>query len=163
MTGFTLVSTTLNLAGAGMPNEKFDPIALEAHLVQAKIIPPRGDTPPTYFGTLEENFTEHDPRKWALWRISMVRQFQPAILGQMPDEDLLYLAGQSPEGYLGQEVYGIQMDRNKVAQNATRAQVELETRATRGAWRRSLVVAVTSLLVGALLPSLATWLQAAVK
>ena len=36
----------------------------------------------------------------------------------MSAEDLLYLAGQSPEGYTGQEVYGIQADRNKVAQNA---------------------------------------------
>jgi hypothetical protein len=114
-------------------------------------------------GTLEQNFTEHDPRKWALWRISMVRQFQPTVLGQMSAEDLLYIAGQSPEGYVGQEFYGIQGDRNKVAQNAARARVELETRATRGAWRRSIVLAVTSLLVGALLPSLATWIQAAAK
>lgn len=63
---------------------------------------------------------------WASWRISMVRQFQPAVLIQMSAEDLLYLAGQSPEGYVGQEVYGILADRNKVAQNAARAQVELE-------------------------------------
>lgn len=146
-----------------MSNEKFDPITVEAQLVQAKILPTRADTPPTYVGTLEQNFTEHDPRKWALWRISMVRQFQPTVLGQMSAEDLLYIAGQSHEGYVGQEFYGIQGDRNKVAQNAARARVELETRATRGAWRRSLVLAVTSLLVGALLPSLATWIQAAAK
>jgi hypothetical protein len=146
-----------------MSNEKFDPITVEAQLVQAKILPTRADTPPTYLGTLEENFTDHDPRKWALWRISMVRQFQPEVLGQMPAEDLLYLAGQSPEGYVGSDYYGIQQARNKVAQNAVRAQVELETRATRGAWRRSVMLAVTSLLVGALLPSLALWIQAAAK
>jgi hypothetical protein len=146
-----------------MPNKKFDPITVEAQLVHAKILPTRADTPPTYLGTLEQDFTEHDPRKWALWRISMVRQFQPAVLGQMSPEDLLYLAGQSSEGYIGKEVYGIQADRNKVAQNAVRARVELDTRATRGAWRRSVMLAVTSLLVGALLPSLATWIQAAAK
>jgi hypothetical protein len=146
-----------------MSNKKFDPITVEAQLVQAKILPARADTPPTYLGTLEQDFTEHDPRKWALWRISMVRQFQPTVLGQMSPEDLLYLAGQSAEGYIGKEVYGIQADRNKVAQNAVRARVELDTRATRGAWRRSVMLAVTSLLVGALLPSLATWIQAAAK
>jgi hypothetical protein len=146
-----------------MPSKKFDPITVETQLVQAKILPTRADTPPTYLGTLEQDFTEHDPRKWALWRISMVRQFQPAVLGQMSPEDLLYLAGQSSEGYIGKEVYGIQADRNKVAQNAVRARVELDTRATRGAWRRSVMLAVTSLLVGALLPSLATWIQAAAK
>ena len=146
-----------------MSNEKFDPITVEAQLVEAEILPARADTPPIYLGTLEENFTDHDPRKWALWRISMVRQFQPAVLGQMPTEDLLYIAGQSPEGYVGREYYGIQADRNKVAQNAVRARVELETRATRGAWRRSVMLAVTSLLVGALLPSLATWVQAAAR
>jgi hypothetical protein len=117
----------------------FDPIIIEAQLVQAKVLPTRSDTPPAYPGTLEQNFTEHDPRKWALWRISMVRQFQPEILSKMSAANLLYLAGQSPEGYVGEEVYGIQLDRNKVAQNAARARVELETRATRGAWRRSLV------------------------
>ena len=93
----------------------------------------------------------------------MVRQFQPAVLGQMSAEDLLYLAGQSPEGYVGQEFYGLQGHRNKVAQNAARAQVELESRATRGAWLRNVVLDVTSLLIGALLPSLATWIQAAAR
>jgi hypothetical protein len=83
-----------------MSNEKFDPIAVEAQLVQARILPARADTPPAYLGTVEEHFTEHDPRKWALWRISMVR---------------------------------------------------------------SAILAVTSLLIGALLPSLATWIQAAAK
>ena len=146
-----------------MSNKKLDPITVETQLVQAKILPTRGDTPPTYVGTLEQHFTEHDPRKWALWRISMVRQFQPAVLGQMSTEDLVYLAGQSPEGYVGEEFYGIQVDRNKVAQNAARARVELETRATRGAWRRSVMLATTSLLIGALLPSLATWIQAVAK
>jgi hypothetical protein len=130
-------------------------------LVQAEILPARADTPPPFLGTLEEQFTEHDPRKWALWRISMVRQFQPTALGQMSAEDLLYLAGQSPEGYAGKEFYGIQIDRNKVAQNAVRARVELETRATQGAWRRSILLALISLLVGALLPTLVTWIHAA--
>ena len=69
-----------------MSNEKFDPIPVEAQLVQPKILPTRADTPPIYVGTLEQNFTEHDPRKWALWRISMVRQFQPTVLGHISAE-----------------------------------------------------------------------------
>jgi hypothetical protein len=146
-----------------MSNESFDPITVEAQLVQAEILPPRADTPPSPLDSLERNFTEHDPRKWALWRISMVRQFQPAVLKQMSAEDLLYLAGQSPEGYVGKEAYGILFDRNKVAQNALRARVELDTRATSGAWRHSILLAVTSLLVGALLPALVTWVQAAAR
>ena len=71
-----------------MSNERFDPIAVEVQLAQARMLPARADTPPTFLGTLEEEFTEHDPRKWALWRISMVRQFQPAILRQMSSDDL---------------------------------------------------------------------------
>ena len=155
--------TTLKLAGADMPNEMFDPVAVEAQMVKAGLLPARADTLPGRLGPLERHFTEHDPRKWALWRISMVRQFQPAVLGQMSAEDLLYIAGQSPEGYVGEEAYGVQQDRNKVAQNAVRARVELDTRATRGAWRRSALLAVTSLLLGALLPALATWIQAAAR
>ncbi len=162
-TGRTLVVTTLNLAGADMPKETFDPVAVEAQMVQAGLLPARADTLPSRLCPLERHFTEHDPRKWALWRISMIRQFQPAVLGQMSAEDLLYLAGQSPEGYVGEEAYGIQLDRNKVAQNAVRARVELDTRATRGAWRRNVLLAVTSLLLGALLPALATWIQAATR
>jgi hypothetical protein len=67
-----------------MPNEKFDPITVEAQLVQARILPVRADIPPPFLGTLEQQFTEHDPRKWALWRISMVRQFQPAVSDRCP-------------------------------------------------------------------------------
>jgi hypothetical protein len=93
----------------------------------------------------------------------MIRQFQPAVLRQLTSEDLLYLAGQSPEGYVGKEAWGIEVDRNKVAQNALRARVELDTRTSRGAWRRSVILALTSLLVGALLTTLGTLIQAVVK
>ena len=93
----------------------------------------------------------------------MIRQFQPVVLRQLPSDDLLYLAGQSSEGYVGEEAWGIQLDRNKVAQNALRARVELDTRTSRGAWRRNVILALTSLLVGALLSDLATWIHTMVK
>jgi hypothetical protein len=141
----------------------FDPIAVETEMVKAGLLPPRADVLPSKLGLLEKHFTEKDPRKWALWRISMIRQFQPAVLRQLTSEDLLYLAGQSSEGYAGEEMWGIQLDRNKVAQNALRARVELDTRTARGAWRRSAMLALTSLIVGALLPALATWVQHVVK
>jgi hypothetical protein len=48
----------------------------------------------------------------------MVRQFQPSVMKQLSDDDLLFLAGQSPEGYTGDAVSGVQLDENKVAQNA---------------------------------------------
>jgi hypothetical protein len=146
-----------------MAHEKFDPIAVEAEMVKVGLLPPRSDVLPSKLGSLESYFTEKDLRKWALWRISMIRQFQPAVLHQLTSEDLLYLAGQSSEGYVGEEAWGIQLDRNKVAQNALRARVELDTRTSRGAWRRSVMLALTSLLVGALLPALATWIQALAK
>jgi hypothetical protein len=75
----------------------FDPIAVETEMVKAGLLPPRADVLPSKLGLLEKHFTEKDPRKWALWRISMIRQFQPAVLRQLTSEDLLYLAGQSSE------------------------------------------------------------------
>jgi hypothetical protein len=146
-----------------MAHEAFDPIAVEAEMVKVGFLPPRADVLPSKLGSLERHFTEKDIRKWALWRISMTRQFQPAVLRQLTSEDLLYLAGQSSEGYVGEEAWGIQLDRNKVAQNALRARIELDTRTSRGAWRRNVILAFTSLLVGALLPALATWIQAVIK
>lgn len=146
-----------------MAREAFDPIAIETEMVKVGLLPPRADVLPSKLGSLERHFTEKDLRKWALWRISMIRQFQPAVLRQLTSEDLLYLAGQSSEGYVGQEAWGIQLDRNKVAQNALRARVELDTRTSRGAWRRNVMLASISLLVGALLSDLATWIQAVVK
>lgn len=146
-----------------MAHEEFDPIAVEAKMVEIGILPPRADPPPSQLPSIERHFTENDLRKYALWRISMIRQFQPAVLRQLTSEDLLYLAGQSPEGYVGNEEWGIEADRNKVAQNAFRARVELDTRTSRGAWRRSVILALTSLLVGALLTTLGTVIQAVVK
>lgn len=148
---------------AAMTHEVFDPVTVEAEMVRLNFLPPRADELPSKLGPLERNFTEKDPRKWALWRISMIRQFQPTVLRQLTSEDLLYLAGQSSEGYVGEEAWGIQLDRNKVAQNALRARVELDARTSRGAWRRNVMLAFTSLLVGALLPILVTWIHAVVK
>ena len=138
--------------------EPFDPVAVEQALVDHELLPPRVDNPLGVLGELENEFTEHDPRKWALWRISTVRQFQPAVLKRLSDDDLLYLAGQSAEGYVGEELWGIQLGKNKVAQNAKRAEVELRTRATRHALGRTAIVSFTSLLLGALLTLLTTWL-----
>ena len=152
-----------NRVGSPMQHEPFDPIAVEAEMVKIGILPPRADPPPSQLPSLERHFTENDLRKYALWRISMIRQFQPAVLQQLTSEDLLYLAGQSPEGYVGKEAWGIVMDRNKVAQNALRARVELDTRTSRGAWRRSVMLAHTSLLLGALLSTVGILIQAAVK
>jgi hypothetical protein len=131
--------------------ESYDAIEVERALVQRGVLPERADEPAGPAGSLESDFTEYDPRKWALWRISMVRQFQPTVLKRLSDDDLLYLAGQSPEGYGGDEAYGVQLNRNKLTQNALRAQVELATRATRGAWLRSVTLAFASLIVGAVL------------
>jgi hypothetical protein len=63
-----------------MAYDAFDPIAVEAEMVKAGLLPPRADVLPSKLGLLEGHFTEKDPRKWALWRISMIRQFQPAVL-----------------------------------------------------------------------------------
>jgi hypothetical protein len=136
----------------------YDPVAVEQTIVDRGLLPARRDNPVGELGDLESDFTEKDPRKWALWRVSMVRQFQPAVLRRLTDDDLLYLAGQSVEGYIGEEAWGIQLDKNKVAQNALRAKVELETRATRRAGGRTVIVSFTSLLVGAVLTLVTTWL-----
>lgn len=146
-----------------MAGETFDPVAVEAEMIRIKMLPVRADTPPNPLEQIERHFTERDLRKYALWRISMVRQFQPTVLRRLTDDDLLYLAGQSAEGYVGKKVYGIKEDRNKITQNALRARIELETRATRGAWRRNVILAFTSLLAGAILTVLATWAQAAAR
>jgi hypothetical protein len=144
-----------------MDREAFDPIAVEREMVTAGLLPTRADKPHGHLGKFERHFIEADLHKYALWRISMVRQFQPLILRQLSADDLLYIAGQSPEGYVGNEAYGIQLDRNKVTQNALRARIELDTRATRGTWRRSALLALCSLLIGAFLPTLAKWIQSA--
>jgi hypothetical protein len=96
-----------------MAYEAFDPIAVEAEMIKTEYLPTRVDTHPSRMGQLEHYSTEQDRRLYALWRISMVRQFQPAVLKQLSAEDLLYLAGQSPEGDVGQEFYGIQLDRKQ--------------------------------------------------
>jgi hypothetical protein len=134
----------------------FDAVAVEREIVRRGVLPARVDESRGPLAELERDFTEYDPRKWALWRISMVRQFQPAVLKRMSEDDLLFLAGQSPEGYVGREAYGVQVDRNKIAQNALRAQVELNTRATRGTWRRTVALSLTSLVIGAVLTTLLT-------
>lgn len=139
-----------------IPRKSYDPVAVEQAMVEHGVLPARADKPWGPLAALEHDFTEFDRRMWALWRISMVRQFQSSVLRRLTDSDLLYLAGQSPEGYVGTEAYGVQLDRNKIAQNAARARVELDTRATRGAWRRTVLLSLASLIIGAVL---ATWLK----
>jgi hypothetical protein len=134
-----------------MGKGSFDAISVEHRLVEAGVLPPRADAPAGALGDLESVFTEYDPRKWALWRISMVRQFQPVVLQQLSNEDLMFLAGQSPEGYTGSTAFGVQLDRNKITQNALRARVELDGRATRGAWWRTVGLALATLIIGAVL------------
>jgi hypothetical protein len=134
-----------------MRTKPFDPIATEQAMVQADVLKPRVDSADGPLGDLELFFTEHDPRMWALWRISMVRQFDPRLLRQLPDEDLLFLAGQTPEGYSDKEVHGIQIERNKISQNAERARVELHTRTARAAWRRNVALGLGGVILGAVL------------
>jgi hypothetical protein len=131
--------------------EEFDPIQVEAAMVREGVLTPRADKPFGQLGELERFFTEYDPRKWALWRISMVRQFDVGVLRQLTESDLVYLAGQTPEGYEGTAVHGVRQDRNKIAQNAERARVELARRATRVAWRQSLILGIGGVLLGAAL------------
>ena len=123
-----------------MKRAKFDPIAVESALVECGQLPERLDSGPGELGTLEDLFTERDLRKHALWRISMVRQFQLNVIRELANDDLFYLAGQSSEGYIGREQYGIHTDRNKIAQNAIRARVELDVRTAHGAWRRTILL-----------------------
>ena len=125
-------------------------------MVEHGVLPPRGDLATGQLGELERAFTEYDPRKWALWRISMVRQFQPDVLRRLTEDDLMFLSGQSPEGYTGSVAYGVQFDRNKITQNALRARVELDGRATRGAWWRTVGFGLFNLILGAVL---AAWLN----
>jgi hypothetical protein len=138
----------------GMRRSAFDPIAVEVRLVERGVLPTRADPSTGPLGDLEADFTEYDPRKWALWRISMVRQFQPHVLARLSRDDLMFLSGQSPEGYDNEAAYGVHLDRNKIAQNALRARVELETRTTRGAWWRTVSLALATLVLGALFGAL---------
>jgi hypothetical protein len=139
---------------------KFDPIIVERVLVERGQLPERLDAGPGELGDLEALFTERDLRKYALWRISMVRQFQLNVIRELTDDDLFYLAGQNPEGYLGREQYGIQTDRNKLAQNAIRARIELDARTARGAWRRTILLSLATYLLGILSSVGFPWLQA---
>jgi hypothetical protein len=142
-----------------MTSTSFDPIAVERKKVEERVLPARADSAVGPLAELEHHFTEYDPRKYALWRTSMVRQFQPSVVKQLSGDDLLFLAGQSPEGYTGDVAFGVRLDKNKIAQNALRARVELDTRATRGAWVRNVVLSVVSLVIGAVLASVLSWID----
>jgi hypothetical protein len=130
----------------------FDPMYFERAMVAAAVLGARGDAPTGPLGPLEDQFTEFDERKYALWRISTARQFSPTVLRKLTDDDLLFLAGQSSEGHQ-QADSGWAAPGNKVAQNAERSRIELARRATRGAYRRTIGLAV----FGAVLGVLATW------
>jgi hypothetical protein len=138
---------------------KFDPIAVERALVECGQLPERLDSGPGELGPLEDLFIERDLRKYALWRISMVRQFKLNVIQELTNDDLFYLAGQSPEGYIGREQYGVQTDRNKITQNAIRARIELDVRTTHGAWRRTILLSLATFLLGVLASVGTLWLQ----
>ena len=142
-----------------MKSARFDPIKVEKALVERKQLPERVDSGPGELGPLEDLFTERDLRKYALWRISMVRQFQLNAIRDLTDDDLFFLAGQSSEGYVGREQYGIQTDRNKIAQNAIRARIELDTRTAHGAWRRTILLSLATFLLGVLSSVGTLWLE----
>ena len=135
----------------------FDAVAVEASMAETGVLAKRGDADIGPLGRdLERFFTEYgDPRKYALWRISMVRQFQSSVLRRLSRDDLLFLAGQTPEGYPSEVAPGINFNRNKVMQNAERARVELDTRARRGAWWRSVALVFVGAGLGVLLPWIA--------
>jgi len=99
-------------------------------------------------GDAEGHFTELDPRFHALWRISTKRQFHPDVLRELPDGDLVFLAGQSAQTY-PQPQGG--MDANKVDCNARRAQAELARRGGRRAWGQAILTALIGVVLGALL------------
>ncbi|NLT56610.1 MAG: hypothetical protein GXX79_19030 [Actinomycetales bacterium] len=128
-----------------MKQNPFDPISVEKAMVEAGVLPQPADLESRRLGNNEQMFTEYDPRKYALWRISTVRQYQPCVLTQLTRDDLLFLAGQNPEGHPDS------MTRNKVCQNAERARVELNDRATRIAWRRQVIFGISTLILGTVL------------
>ena len=142
-----------------MKSERFDPILIEREMVSRGLLPERVDPPEGQLGQLERLFTDKDPRKYSLWRISMVRQFQPSVLQQLTEDDLYYLAAQSSEGYVGEEQFGIQLDRNKIAQNALRARIELDIRTARGTWRRTGLLSFATFLLGLVSSLLTLWFR----
>jgi hypothetical protein len=150
----------VSVDGVAMELAKFDPISVENAIVSDGLLPERVDPPAGELGPLEALFTDKDLRKYALWRISMVRQFQPSVLRQLTNDDLIYLAGQSPEGYVGSEHFGIQLDRNKIAQNSLRARIELDIRTARGTWRRTLLLSLGTFLLGLFSSGVTLWFKA---
>lgn len=140
--------------------EPFDPITVERAMVQHGLLPQmHPDQSGGQLGDLEGRFTEFDQRKSALWRITTVRQFQPEVLRGLADEDLLFIAGQSAEGYTQSDLEVVVLHRNKVTQNAERARIELDRRATHGTWKRNAAVAIASALLGASLSLVAAALN----
>jgi hypothetical protein len=131
--------------------DALDPIALEDRLIEHGLLPDRIEDP-SLPGADERHFTERDPRMNALWRIGLVRQFHPRELRQMGDDDLVFLGGQSATGYESlPATHGIDLASNKTDQNATRARLELDTRARRAMGRQSAIIALCGVLLGSVL------------
>ena len=53
-----------------MKQNPFDPISVEKAMVEAGVLPQPADLESRRLGNNEQMFTEYDPRKYALWRIS---------------------------------------------------------------------------------------------
>jgi hypothetical protein len=130
---------------------EFDPIAIEEQLVATGTLHADDHGPSQHLGDDERFFTEGDERLYALWRISLARQLQPRLLRALERSDLLFLAGQNPDGYAHNPAEGIDTWANKVSQNAERARIELDRRARLAGLRHSLLVGVVGALVGAVL------------
>jgi hypothetical protein len=137
----------------------FDPEQLEQQLVALGQLKPRIESDHGALGENERFFTEDNHRFFALWRITMVRQIHPEILRRLPNDDLLFIAAETAEGYEPQTQWGIDLVRNKLEQNALRARVEIDRRARRAAFAQSLIVGALSALIGATVGvALGAWL-----
>lgn len=125
---------------------------------------PPGDRPQGPATEDDRSFTEKDPRFYALWRLSMWGQFQPNLLAELADSDILFLAGQSSEGYPKEGMGGIALEANKVDGNALRARSELERRSSALGFRRSVRTAVVASVLSSALAAIFTivtarWLE----
>jgi hypothetical protein len=138
----------------------FDPVAVEQQLITSGRLPqaPPGDRPAGEPDSDDRSFTEKYPRLYALWRLSMARQFHPDVLADMADRDLLFLAGQSSEGYPKDGMGGIALEGNKIDGNAIRARVELERRGSALAFQRALRTAILAAVLSSMLAAVFTFL-----
>ncbi len=130
----------------------FDPVGLLAEI--RKTLPLSNLPGPGELGPLESLFTEFDQRSFAAWQIGQVRQWKSGVLRDMSFNDLLAVATHSPEGYPNPadnlSAAHAALVKNKLAQNARRAQFEVERRAR----RITTAVGASAVIFGAVLGAL---------